>query len=99
MVRFQQEVYLLPYATHDNQLVDRILGGVPEDHGKAPRDTALQRALLDRLAAGELDDARAGACFVLPEDLDWGRQVYLRQELPWADMGCSTIYRQASWKE
>jgi len=86
MVRFQQEVYLLPYTTQDNQLVDRILGGIPRDPGKAPRDTTLQRALLDRLAAGEPDDARAGACFLLPEDLDWGRQVYLRQELPWVDI-------------
>jgi hypothetical protein len=84
MVRFQKEVYLLPYATRDNQLVNRIFGGVPEELCKAPRDTTLQRALLDRLAAGERDDARAGACFLLPEDLDWGRQVYLRQDLPWA---------------
>jgi hypothetical protein len=85
MIRFQKEVYLLPAAAHDNQLVDRIFGEMPEDLDKAPRDTALQRALLDRLAAGEHDDARAGACFMLPEDLDWGRQVYLRQKLPWVD--------------
>jgi len=85
LVRFQREVYLLPYETDDMQLVNVILGGVPEDPEKAPRDTALQRALLDELIAGRHDDTRAGACFLLPEDFNWGRQVYLRQELPWDD--------------
>jgi len=85
LVRFQREVYLLPYETHDEQLVNVILGGVPEDPSKAPRDTALQRALLDGLVAGRNDDARAGACFLLPEDFNWGQQVYLRQELPWEE--------------
>ena len=86
IVRFQREVYLLPHETHDMQLVNVILGGVPEDPSKAPRDTALQRALLDRLIRGQHDDARAGACFLFPEDFDWGQQVYLRQELPWAKL-------------
>jgi len=82
LVRFQREVYLLPYETHDEQLVNVILGGVPEDPSEAPKDTALQRALLDGLVVGRRDDARAGACFLLPEDFNWGQQVYLRQELP-----------------
>lgn len=85
LVRLQREVYLLPYETADMQLVNVILGGLPEDPEKAPRDTALQRALLDELIAGQHDDARAGACFLLPEDFNWGRQVYLRQALPWDD--------------
>ena len=24
-----------------------------------------------------------GGCFLLPEDFDWGGQVYRRQEIPW----------------
>jgi len=85
LVRFQREMYLLPYETHDEQLIGVILGGIPEDPGKAPRDTALQRAPLDGLVAGRHDDARAGACFLFPEDFNWGQQVYLRQELPWEE--------------
>lgn len=87
MVRFQREVYLLPFHTHDMPLVNAVFGGVPEDPTEAPRNTALQRAVLDSLLAGEHDDARAGACFLLPEDLNWGRQVYLRQKFPWAESG------------
>jgi len=84
MVRLQREMYLLPYGTHDEALVHVVFGGMPEDAGKAPRDTALQRALLDRIARGGRFHAGAGAGFILPEDFAWGRQVYIRQELPWA---------------
>ena len=83
LVRFQKEVYLLPYLTDDLSLFHAIFGGVPEDSTKAPRETTLQRALLDRLDAGEHLHASAGACFLLPEDFDWGGQVYLRQAFPW----------------
>jgi len=83
LVRFQKELYLLPYEAYDPQLFEVIFDGIPEDPAKAPRDTTLQRALLDRLVAGEHLHASAGACFLLPEDFDWGAQVYLRQEFPW----------------
>jgi hypothetical protein len=86
MVRFQREMYLLPYVTHDPQLVEHILGGMPQDSGYAPRDTALQRALLDHIARGGRFHASAGAGFLLPEDFKWGQQVYLRQKLPWRSM-------------
>jgi len=82
MVRLQREMYLLPYATHDEQLVDVILGGMPEDPSKAPRDTALQRALLDHIARGGRFHTSAGAGFLLREDLNWGRQVYIGQTWP-----------------
>jgi len=85
LVRFQREVYLLPFDTDDMPLVNVILGGIPEDPGKAPRETTLQRAVLDSFLAGDHDDARAGAFFLLPEDLNWGQQVYLRQEPPWEE--------------
>ena len=61
------------------------LRDVLETEWKSSQDTALQRALLDRLAAGQHDDTRAGACFLFPDDLDWGQQVYLRQEFPGMD--------------
>jgi len=78
-------MYLLPHETYDSQLADVILGGMPEDLSKAPRNTSLQRALLDFLAGGGRLHASAGAGFILPEDLRWGEQVYLRQKLPWID--------------
>jgi hypothetical protein len=81
LVRFQKEMYLLP--CHTEGLFTVIFHGVPEDPRKAPQDTTLQRALLDRLVAGEHLHASAGACFLLAEDFNWGGQVYLRQEFPW----------------
>lgn len=83
MVRFQREMYLLPYGTHDEQLVNVIFGGMPEGPRKVPRDTVLQRALLDQIARGGRFHASASAGFLLPEDFKWGQQVYVRQELPW----------------
>ena len=76
------EAFLLPYETHASQLFDVIFGGIPEDPTKAPRNTVLQRALLERLILGERLHASAGACFLLPEDLNWGQQMYLGQTLP-----------------
>jgi len=83
MVRFQREMYLLPHVTDDLQLANVILGGMPQNLSQAPRDTALQRALLDHIARGGCFHASAGAGFLLPEDFRWGQQAYVRQELPW----------------
>jgi len=85
MVRFQRELYLLPHITYDTQLADMILGGIPEDLDKAPRDTALKRSLVDFLAEGGRLHASAGSGFLLAEDFRWGEQVYIRQRLPWVD--------------
>ncbi len=82
MVRLQREVYLFPIGLGDNSLPSGLFGGllrdVPEDLSQAPRDTSLQRAYLDAMAAGGLVTG-AGGCFLLPEDMDWGSEVYLRQ--------------------
>lgn len=82
MVRFQREMYLLPSVTQDPQLTDVIFGGMPQDPRQSPRDTNLQRALLDYIASGRRFHASAGAGFLLLDDLEWGQQVYIRQELP-----------------
>ena len=83
MVRFQREVYLFPIGLSDDSLASALFGGLrrklPEDLSDYPRETSLQRAYLDAVEAGEYEPG-GGGCFLLPEDVDWGAQVYLRQE-------------------
>lgn len=81
MVRFQRDVYLLPMDMGTDELFRTVFHGKPDDLSKAPRDTGLQRALADRLERGEPVEQKAGGCFLLPEDLDWGAEVYRRQPL------------------
>ena len=81
MVRFQNEVYLVPYLRADTHLAGRVFGCMPDDWSKAPRDTSLQRALVDHVLRGKLLHAQGGACFLFPEDFDWGAQVYRKQGL------------------
>ncbi len=86
MVRFQRDVYLLPIAMDNHELFRTVFHTrtLPEDLSKAPRDTSLQRAIVERLERGESLTPRAGGCFLLPEDLNWGAEVYRRQNLsPW----------------
>ncbi len=82
MVRFQREVYLFPIGLSDDSLPAGLFGGLlremPDDLSTAPRETSLQRAYLDAVEAGEYQ-AGGGGCFLLPEDVDWGKQIYLRQ--------------------
>ncbi len=79
MVRLQRECYLLPNIASDFHGIKGAFGHIPQDPTTAPRDTSLQREMLDRLAEGQLH-SRAGAGFILADDLNWGSQVYLRQE-------------------
>ncbi|MFW5867989.1 MAG: hypothetical protein ACOCX2_09250 [Armatimonadota bacterium] len=87
MARFQREVYLFPVGLRDDSLASALFGGlrrqIPEDLSEYPRETSLQRAYLDAVEAGTYEP-RAGGCFLLPEDVDWGAQVYLRQ---WREAG------------
>lgn len=82
MVRFQREVYLFPLGIADDSLPSALFGGLrrkmPHDLSNAPRATSLQRAYLDAVQAGQYT-AGGGGCFLLPEDVDWGSQVYLTQ--------------------
>lgn len=82
LVRFQREVYLFPIGLSDESLPGAIFDEVPEDLSQAPRETSLQRAYIDAMQAGGLVTG-SGACFLLPEDVAWGQQVYLSQEMPW----------------
>ncbi|MGI5817916.1 MAG: acyltransferase domain-containing protein [Armatimonadota bacterium] len=83
MVRFQREVYLFPVGLTDDSLPAALFGGLrrmlPENLSEFPRATSLQRAYLDAVEAGEYRPG-AGGCFLLPEDVDWGAEVYLRQK-------------------
>jgi hypothetical protein len=84
IVRFQREFYLFPVPIAPWYVLRNILGDLPDDLSSAPRRTALQRAVVDHVSGGNSLRPTGGAGFVLPEDLDWGSQVYLKQELPWA---------------
>ena len=82
IVRFQREFYLFPVPTGPEYVLSNILGEVPSDLSAAPRRTALQRAAVAVLESGKSLRPTGGGCFLLPDDLNWGRQVYLRQGLP-----------------
>jgi len=81
IVRFQKELYLFPIGLGQDSVFWRVFDGVPQDLAKAPRDTALRRAILDRALSGKPFKPMGGGCFLLPEDVDWGAQVYIRQDL------------------
>jgi hypothetical protein len=84
MVRFQQEVYLVPVPSSERELLETVFDHhFPKDLSKAPRDTTLQRKILEHLKAGRKLEPRGGGCFLLAEDLDWGVQRYRRQPLDW----------------
>ena len=71
LVRFLKEFYLIPGGISETSILQTVFGGVPEDLSRAPRETTLQRAILDHLLDGKRIDPGAGKCFLFPEDLDW----------------------------
>jgi hypothetical protein len=83
IVRFQREFYLFPISLDSDYLLKNVFGEVPEDLSQAPRRTGFQRALLDYLVSGKPLQPSGGGCFLLPQDFDWGAQVYRNQRLPW----------------
>ncbi len=85
IVRFQKEFYLVPSWLSAEHLVKRVMGVALEDLSTAPRSTSLQRALLALLESGQRLSPTGGGCFLFPEDLDWGAQVYIRQHMPWEE--------------
>jgi hypothetical protein len=82
LVRFQKEVYLFPILSGPNSTLNTVFGTTKVDLATLPRRTTMQRAFAAHLDKG--GTFQAGACFLLPEDLKWGAQVYRRQTLPWA---------------
>lgn len=83
IVRFQREFYLFPIPLDSRYLLSRVFGEVPDNIAVAPRKTGFQRALAEFLHGGGRLQPSGGGCFLLPEDLDWGAQVYRRQDFPW----------------
>lgn len=78
LVRFQQEMYLVPIPSDGRGVFEYVFDRAPADLRTAPRDTALRRALLDHLLSG--GHLRDGGCFLLPRDLTrWGTHIYRRQ--------------------
>ncbi|MFB3881385.1 MAG: acyltransferase domain-containing protein [Armatimonadota bacterium] len=82
MRRFQEEMYLFPTWVDTQELVQAAFHELPSDLTQAPRDTTLQRAILEVLQSGRTLEAGGGGCFLLWEDVRWGKQVYRRQEFP-----------------
>src|SRR5438105_6626075 len=75
LVRFLRQMYLLPMVGDGREAFNYVFDGVPADLRKAPRDSALRRALLDHVLGG--GHLRGGNCFLLPEDLPrWGSNIY-----------------------
>lgn len=74
--RFQKECYLFPNQPGGGRSgFFRLF--THDDLSALPRDTVMRRTYLDLLNAGGL--WRGGGMVLFPEDLDWGKQVYLRQ--------------------
>jgi hypothetical protein len=77
IVRFQKECYLFPYPTKGTQNgLERIFGAHANDLSTAPLDTSMRRAVLDHFGRGGV--LVGGGALLLPDSLDWGKQVYLR---------------------
>jgi len=87
LVRFLQEFYLFPGGISAEPMLLAAFGSVPEDLSCAPRQTRLQRAICDHVAEGKRLDPAAGRCFLFPEDLVWGDQVYRNAKFPWDLVG------------
>ncbi len=79
LVRFQKEFYLVPHYATPEGLIKSVFGQSPIDPATAPRRTSLQRAIVDRLISDRPLRPTGGGCFLLFEDFDWGKQVYLRR--------------------
>jgi hypothetical protein len=78
MVLWQRELHLFPLPSNGREGLQFIFGREDVNPATAPRDTSLQRALLDRLGAGL--PLRAGGMFCLPEELlEYGSQPYRRR--------------------
>ena len=82
LVRFLREFYLVPGGISKRSILQTVFGTAADDLSRAPGDTSLQRAMLKHVSLGRPIDPRAGKCFMFPEDLDWGRQVYRTSKFP-----------------
>ena len=74
IIRFQREFYLFPLFSYDREAFRRVFGSPPTDLTTAPRDTSLQRAILDFTLAGHR--LRCAGGFLLIPGLKWGSARY-----------------------
>jgi len=77
IVSFQREFYLSPALSYKEETLRRIFGSLPADLSKAPRNTTLERAVLDFTQAGH--GLRCAWGFMLREGLSWGSQQYQKE--------------------
>jgi len=75
IVRLQSELFLYPGIQGDNdQIYQRVFGWGVTDARAVEWKTSLQKAVGPVLESG--GHFHGGYCFLLKEDLDWGRQPY-----------------------
>lgn len=82
--KFMRELYLFPIQSSGREGFFFVFCREYDDLSKAPRDTSLQRAMLDIL---EKEPLRASGMFILNDDLKYfGSQHYREQEKNWRDL-------------
>ena len=84
IVRFLRNFYALPSPiASDEQILDRVFHGKFAGLDSAPRDTRLQRAIIEHMAHGGRWRTAIGVIF--PEDIEKGPAFYRRmaQDTPW----------------
>jgi hypothetical protein len=78
LAKFMRELYLFPIQSSGKDGFFFVFCREYDDLSKAPRDTSLQRAMLDIL---EEEPLRAGGMFILNDDLKYfGSQHYRKRE-------------------
>jgi len=85
LVRFMRELYLCPVNSRGNDALWFVFLQKPFDPATAPRETSLQRAILNYLQAG--NTWHNGNMFFMLDDLDrfgsqWYRKSYSTADLP-----------------
>jgi hypothetical protein len=78
VVRFQQEMYLLPAAWEDSGTLKAVFGYGTSNLAGVQCSTSMQRAVARHMAQG--GRFRGGMCFLLARDLCWGARHYRNQD-------------------
>lgn len=76
VLRLQRELYLFPVPTGPQDGTWFVFYQDKFDPAAAPRDTSLQRTILDRLAAGEEWPGSGGMFFLLEDLPNFGKEFY-----------------------
>ena len=81
LVRFQKEVYLFPTVGGTGEMPWQTKLRKPRSGETPAKMTTMQRAFYKHVEKG--GRFHGGGCFLFPQDLKWGAQVYRSQRLPW----------------